>query len=103
MYAIIRTGGKQYRVEEGETLAVEKIAAENGSQIEISDVLLVANDKELKVTKADLEGALVKATVVDQVREKKIIVFKKKRRQGYSKKRGHRQDASVIRIDKIEA
>ena len=91
MYAIIRTGGKQYQVAAGDRLKVEKLEGEVGSTVELQDVLLVVNGDNVSVGRPLVEGAKVSATIVEQGRQKKIIVFKKKRRKGYQVKRGHRQ------------
>jgi len=94
-YAVIRTGGKQYSVEAGETLRVPTIDSKEGSKIEI-EALLIGTDKAVK-----LEGGKVKATVNEHGRDDKIIVFKKKRRKQYKRRYGHRQGYTEITIDKI--
>jgi large subunit ribosomal protein L21 len=101
MYAIIKTGGKQYRVTEGETLRVEKLNAE-GSSVKFDQVLLVGGD-QVKIGAPMVEGASVDAEILRQGRAKKIIVFKKKRRKGYHKKQGHRQAFTEVRITGINA
>lgn len=93
-YAIIRTGGKQYSVEEGQTLRVPTIEAKAGDNIEVES-LLTGGDE------VSLDGGTIKATVVGHGRGEKIIVFKKKRRKQYKRKQGHRQDYTEIKIDKI--
>ena len=103
MYAVIRTGGKQYRVAENDVVVVERIAVEAGDEVTLGDVLMVAGDGDVKVGAPLVDGAAVKATLVEQTRGDKIIVFKKKRRQNYRRKRGHRQDLSVLRITGITA
>ena len=105
MHAVIRTGGKQYRVKPGDELNIEKLAdAEEGGTVVFDDVLAVGNGDDLVVGKPVVEGASVTAdVVVADGRAKKIIVFKKKRRKGYRNKRGHRQELSVIRIQSIQA
>jgi len=103
MYAVIRTGGKQYRVAENDVVVVERIAGEAGDEVTLGDVLMVAGDGDVKVGAPLVDGAAVKATLVEQTRGDKIIVFKKKRRQNYRRKRGHRQDLSVLRITGITA
>ena len=85
MYAIIKTGGKQYRVSEGQTLRVEKLTAQEG-KVEFDQVLLVGQEDDVKVGKPIVEGAKVSADVIREGRDKKVIVFKKKRRKGYHKK-----------------
>ena len=103
MYAIIKTGGKQYRVSEGETLRVEKLNAEGDSNtVKFDQVLLVGGD-EVKIGTPMVEGASVDAEILRQGRAKKIIVFKKKRRKGYHKKQGHRQAFTEVRITGINA
>lgn|SRR5690606_18946433 len=103
MYAVVRTGGKQYRVAENDVVVVERIAGEAGDEVTLGDVLMVAGDGDVKVGAPLVDGAAVKATLVEQTRGDKIIVFKKKRRQNYRRKRGHRQDLSVLRITGITA
>ena len=101
MYAIIDTGGKQYKVCEGDFVELEKLDTEEGQTVDISQVLLVNTGKEVKIGTPHVEKALVKATVMAQHKGKKVIVFKKKRRKQYKKKRGHRQHLTRVRIDKI--
>lgn len=101
MYAVIKTGGKQYRVAPDDILEIEKIAGEVGDRVEFSDVLMVGGDGELKIGQPVVSGASVAAEVLEQGRGEKIIVFKKKRRQNYRRKRGHRQDLTIIRILEI--
>ena len=101
MYAIIATGGKQYKVSEGDVIKVEKIDAEAGNTVTFDQVIAVS-DGTLKVG-ADVAGATVSATVMDQGRGKKVIVYKYKRKTGYHKKNGHRQPYTQVKIDKINA
>mgnify|MGYP003292408797 CR=1 FL=1 len=101
MYAIIATGGKQYKVSEGDIIRVEKIEAENGATVTFDQVVAVS-DGSLKVGK-DVASASVSATVMDQGRAKKVIVYKYKRKTGYHKKNGHRQAYTQVKIDKINA
>jgi large subunit ribosomal protein L21 len=105
MYAIVEAGGKQHRVEVGQRVAVERIwsDAEAGTEVVFDKVLLVREDKKVKVGKPFLTGASVKGTLLRALRGDKIIVFKKKRRKGYRRTRGHRQDLFEVRIDAIEA
>lgn len=101
MYAIIATGGKQYKVSEGDVIKVEKIDAEAGNTVTFDQVLVVS-DKSLKVGE-EVSSATVTATVVDQGRARKVIVYKYKRKTGYHKKNGHRQSCTQVQIDKINA
>lgn len=103
MYAILATGGKQYRVQEGDILFVEKLVADVDSQVEFTDVLAVSKDGKLTVGSPLVEGAKVTASVVKHGKAKKIIVFKYKRKKDYRKKQGHRQPYTQIKIEKIEA
>ena len=103
MFAVIRTGGKQYRVAENDRVTVEKLAGEPGSTVTLSDVLMIGGDGEPVVTGAALDDATVVAEVVAQTRGDKILVFKKKRRQNYRRLNGHRQLLTVLRIDGISA
>lgn len=100
MYAIIKTGGKQYKVSEGDLVRVEKLNNEVGETVEFDQVLLVAGD-ELKVGSPYVENAKVTATVEDQNKEKKIVVFKYKPKKKYRKKHGHRQPYTLVKIDSI--
>ena len=101
MYAIIRSGGKQYRAEVGATIDVDRLPNEVGDSIEIGDVLLVANGEDTDIGQPQVEGALVSVTVVDQFRGKKIIVYKYRQRTNYRRKQGHRQYYTRLRIDEI--
>lgn len=103
MYAVIKTGGKQYRVQEGDVIFVEKLAADVDSTVEITDVLAVMKDNKLVVGKPVVEGAKVTAKVLKQGKAKKIIVFKYKPKKDYKKKQGHRQPYTQLKIEKIEA
>ncbi len=103
MYAIIETGGKQYRVENGDVLDVELDAKTDGDKIEFKNVLLVGGDDNVRIGDPHLPEAQVSAVAVGDVRAPKILVFKKKRRKGYKRLRGHRQNLLRIRIEAIEA
>ena len=103
MYAIVRTGGKQYQVTAGDRLKVEKLEGEVGATVELADVLLVVDGENVRIGRPLVEGAKVSATITEQGRHKKIIVFKKKRRKGYQVKRGHRQLYTALTIDTISA
>jgi large subunit ribosomal protein L21 len=100
MYAVIRTGGKQYKVEEGDRIQIEKLNAAKGDEIFFDDVLFIGGD-ECILGKPRVEGASVKAKVVRQMRGPKVIVFKMKRRKGFHKKQGHRQDLTEVSITRI--
>ena len=100
MYAIIVTGGKQYKVSEGDEIKVEKLDVEPGKEVTFDNVIAVSDDKTLKVA-GDVSGAKVSATVVEQGRTKKVVVYKYKRKTGYHKKNGHRQPFTTVKIDKI--
>jgi len=102
MYAIIRSGGKQYRAEVGATIDVDRLPQTVGDSIEISDVLLVANGDETHIGRPRVEGATVTATVVEQFRGKKIIVYKYRQRTNYRRKQGHRQYYTRLRIEDIK-
>ena len=103
MYAVIRTGGKQYRVEEGDVVKIEKIDGERGSELTFDDVLLVGNDDETHVGTPTVAGASVSGTIHEQDRDKKIVVFKFRRRKNYIRKQGHRQAYTRVRINGIAA
>ena len=101
MYAIIATGGKQYKVSEGDIIKVEKLDADAGATVTFDQVVAVS-DKELKVA-GDVANASVTATVMEQGRYRKVIVYKYKRKTGYHKKNGHRQAYTQVKIEKINA
>jgi len=101
MYAVIRTGGKQYRVAKDDVISVEKLAGEPGATIEFADILMVGDGEGSTAGTPLVAGAAVSATVVEHKRGDKIIIFKKKRRHNYRRKNGHRQAITVLRIDAI--
>ncbi|HEY0836699.1 MAG TPA: 50S ribosomal protein L21 [Azospirillum sp.] len=101
MFAVIRTGGKQYKVANGDVIKVEKLEGEAGASITLQDVLMVSDGGSTTIGTPTVAGATVVADVVAQDRGPKIIVFKKKRRQNYRRKNGHRQDLTVLRITGI--
>lgn len=103
MYAVVATGGKQYRVEEGEILRVEKLAGEVGSEIAFDKILIFSDGENVKIGQPDVDGVTVHGQIVAQGKSKKILVFKYKRRKGYRHKQGHRQSFTAVRIDRIEA
>lgn len=103
MYAVIKTGGKQYRVQPGDLIKVEKLAGSPGDDVVFSDVLMVAGDAEVKIGTPLVKGAKVVGKIVQQARDKKVIIFKHKRRKGYRLKKGHRQYFTAVAIKSIEA
>ncbi len=103
MYAIIRTGGKQYQVAAGDTLRVEKLQGNVGDTVEIEDVLLVADGESVRIGQPVVDGARVIARIAEQGKAKKIIVYKKKRRKGFQVKKGHRQQYTALTIEEISA
>ena len=98
MFAVIKTGAKQYKVAVGDVIKVEKLDGEAGTEISLDTVLMVGDDKGVKVGTPAVSGIIVTAEILEQARAAKIIVFKKKRRQGYRRKAGHRQEQTVLRI-----
>jgi large subunit ribosomal protein L21 len=102
-YAVIRTGGKQYRVSEGETIKVEKLSGDVGDKVTLGEVLFVGGNGEVKIGSPLVTEARVTGEIVNQGRAKKILVFKKKRRKSYSRQRGHRQYQTTLKIMAIEA
>jgi large subunit ribosomal protein L21 len=102
MYAVIESGGKQHKVSPGETVQVERLAAPAGEPIEFSRVLMISDDKGVRVGTPVVDGAKVVATVLEEGRGEKIIVFKKIRRKQYRRTKGHRQYFTRVRIDRIE-
>ncbi|ADL52449.1 50S ribosomal protein L21 [Clostridium cellulovorans] len=103
MYAVLQTGGKQYKVQEGDVLFVEKLDVEEGSTVEFDTVLAVGKESGLVIGKPMVEGAKVTAKVVAQGKAKKVLVLKYKPKKDYRKKQGHRQPFTKIQIEKIEA
>ena len=101
MYAVLKTGGKQYKVAENDVIIVEKLVAEAGSNIDLDEVLMIGDGEASTVGTPTIVGAKVTAEVLEQKRGKKVIVFKKKRRQNYRRTRGHRQELTVLRITDI--
>ncbi|MBO4396388.1 MAG: 50S ribosomal protein L21 [Eubacterium sp.] len=102
MYAIIATGGKQYKVEEGDIIRVEKLDVKEGEEITFDQVLVIG-DKEMKIGDPTVSGASVKATVMSEGKEKKVVVYRYKPKTGYHKKNGHRQPFTQVKIDSIIA
>ncbi len=103
MYAVLKTGGKQYKAAPGDVLKVELLDGEKGSTIELSDVLLVEKEGEIMLGRPTVAGAVVKAEILGQGRGKKVLVFKHKRRKSYRKMNGHRQEYTELRIKEINA
>ena len=103
MFAVIKTGGKQYKVAKDDIIIVEKLDAEAGSAVAFNDVLLAGKDGDIKVGVPLVEGAEVKGEVLEQRKGAKVLIFKKKRRQTYRRKRGHRQNETVVKITSIKA
>ena len=103
MYAIIRTGGKQYQVAAGDTLRVEKLQGNVGDTVEIDDVLMVVDGESVRIGQPVVDGARVIARIAEQGKAKKVIVFKKKRRKGFQVKNGHRQQYTALTIEEISA
>ena len=101
MYAIIKTGGKQYKVSEGDLVRVEKLNAEIGDTVEFDEVLMVKSDNDIKVGTPLVENAKVSATVKDQAKNKKVIVFKYRPKKGSKSKQGHRQPYTLVEINNI--
>ncbi len=101
MYAVIKSGGKQHKVSEGEEILIEKLSLDEGEVIEFSEVLAVNKDGNLNVGKPLLEGAVVKGKVINHLKTKKITVIKMKRRKDYRKKQGHRQNLTKVKIESI--
>jgi len=100
MYAVIKSGGKQYRVEAGQTVRLEKLAGDPGSKVKLGDVLMVEDGGDVK-TGNPIANASIEATILETDRADKIIVFKKKRKKQYRRTRGHRQSFTAVRVDKI--
>lgn len=104
MKAVIRTQGKQFSVQEGDVLFVDRYVDSNaGDVIDITEVLFVGEGDSAKIGNPVVQGAVVKALILENKRAKKVVIFKKKRRKGYQRKRGHRQELSVIKIKEISA
>jgi large subunit ribosomal protein L21 len=103
MYAVVKTGGKQYRVSPGDSIEVEKLPHEVGEQVELEEVLLVANGSSTKIGQPVVKGAKVKATVTRQGTGRKVIIFKYRPSKRYRRRKGHRQHSTRLRIDEIVA
>jgi large subunit ribosomal protein L21 len=103
VYAIIRTGGKQYRVEPGDVVRFESIEGEVGSSVTLDDVLLVGEGDDVRVGAPRVDNAAVEGTVVEQGRDRKVRVFKHKKRKHYRRTRGHRQSFTAVKIERVQA
>jgi len=103
MFAVVKTGGKQYRVTKGDLISVEKLDVNEGDKITLDEVLMVGESGESKFGTPTVAGAQVQVEVVSQTRGPKLIIFKKKRRQNYRRKKGHRQDLTLLRVTGIKA
>ena len=103
MYAVIRTGGKQYKVQENQVLKVERLEGTEGSEVEFNEVLMCSDGEKITLGAPTVENAVVKAHIIEQGRGKKQLVFKYKRRKGYRKMRGHKQHYTEIKIESISA
>ena len=101
MYAVIKTGGKQYKVSEGDLLKIEKISGDKGSVISFGEVLMVAKDGDVRIGRPFVEGVRVIGEIIDDARGPKISIFKMKRRKGFRKKTGHRQNLTQLKIKEI--
>ena len=102
MLAIFKTGGKQYSVKSGQKLKIEKVSGKKGDNLSFDKILAIVDDKENIIGTPLIKGALIKATILNQIRDKKIIVFKKRRRQNYRSTQGHRQHLTVLKIESIQ-
>jgi large subunit ribosomal protein L21 len=100
-YAVVETGGKQYRVKSDDTLRVERIDAQVGSKVELAPVLAISDGKKLQIGTPEVKEAKVTSSVVEHIRGEKVVSFKKKRRKGYSRKQGHRQELTVLKIENL--
>lgn len=103
MYAVIKTGGKQYRVAQGDVIQVERLDGDSGASLTFDDVLLVGTDDDTKIGTPKVDGAKVEGTILEQGRDRKLIIFKFRRRKNYKRKNGHRQYFTRVRIDAIHA
>jgi large subunit ribosomal protein L21 len=101
MYAVIETGGKQYRVQPGETVVVETLPGESGDAVEFARVLLISDDESVAVGRPVIDGARVTGQIVEQVLGEKLTVYKFKRRKNYRKRNGHRQQYTAVKIDSV--
>ena len=103
MYAVVATGGKQYKVKEGDILEVEKLAGDVGAEITFDHVLMVSDGDNVSLGQPEIDGAFVSGLIVEQGKEKKVIIFKRKRRKRFRRKNGHRQMFTAVKIGSIKA
>lgn len=103
MFAVVKTGGKQYKVAQGDIIQVEKLSGEANAKVELADVLMICDNGKVTVGAPMVKGASVAAEIVEQKRSAKLIVFKKKRRQNYRRRNNHRQEFTVLKITGIKA
>ncbi|MDD3370883.1 MAG: 50S ribosomal protein L21 [Alphaproteobacteria bacterium] len=103
MFAVVKTGGKQYKVAQGDVIQVEKLPGEAKAKVDLAEVLMVCDNGKVSVGTPHVKGASVSAEIVEQKRSAKLIVFKKKRRQNYRRRNNHRQDFTVLKITGIKA
>ena len=101
MYALVKTGGKQYRVAKDDTILVERIAADEGAEVILNDIVMLADGDKVTIGTPKVEGAAVSATVMRQTRGPKIIIFRRKRRKNHRRTQGHRQDLTLLKINDI--
>ena len=101
MFAVLKTGGKQYKVSPGDVIRIERLEGQQGDTVSLSSIMMMGDDKNTKVGEPFLDKCEIKATLLEQARNRKIIVFKKRRRQGYDRKKGHRQHVSVLFINEF--
>ena len=101
MYALVRTGGKQYRVTKGDTILVDRLAADEGAEVILDDVVMLGDSDKFTIGTPRVEGAAVSATVVSQTRGPKIVIFRRKRRKNHRRTQGHRQDLTLLKINAI--
>ena len=101
MYALVKTGGKQYRVSKDDTILVERIAAEEGAEVILNDIVMLGDGEKITIGTPTIDGAAVSATVVRQTRGPKIIIFRRKRRKNHRRTQGHRQDLTLLKINDI--
>lgn len=102
MFAVVKTGGKQYIVKEGDSFDIEKIEGEKGGKAKLGEVLLVADDKDVKIGDPSIKGAEVEVEIKDQFKDKKVEIIRFKKKTGYKRKKGHRQQLTKVEVKKIK-